>query len=406
MKVLTKLLLIHWHYFTHELIEFEGLNFLTGKNASGKSTIIDGMQLILLGDTSGSFFNKAASGRGNRTLKGYLLCELGDDPDSGFRYHRPSRFTSYVALEFFDEEKEKHFTAGCCFDVFSENDIQKLFFLYDGEIHPQGFLNSGTPIDIPGLRAFLRERYGGRSETTDIGREFRTKLYGRLGGLRDRFAGLLKKAVSFNPNVDIQQFISDFVCDSQMTVDVSHMQENIRSYKSLEYEAQVLQERISLLEHIVKTFGSYKVAQENETLYSFLIDRANADVKAEALSAAESESLALASGLEELALRIEGIDRRLAELRGQMDMLKAELLSNGEAQALEQIDRQIAGKEQEMLLLRSEYDKGKALLASRLGLWRRCAEAMLQKIDSANHALLQAGISSRASDLAAESRNF
>ena len=406
MKVLTKLLLIHWHYFTHELIEFEGLNFLTGKNASGKSTIIDGMQLVLLGDTSGSFFNKAASGRGNRTLKGYLLCELGDDPDSGFKNHRSGRFTSYIALEFYDKEKEKHFTAGCCFDVFSENDIKKLFFLYDGEIHPQGFLNGGMPLDISGLRAFLRERYSGRWETTDIGKEFRTKLYGRLGGLRDRFAGLLKKAVSFNPNVDIQQFISDFVCDNQQTVDVSHMQENIRSYKSLEYEALVLQERIALLERIVKTYGSYTGAQDSERLYSFLIDRAWADVKGEALRAAESKGHALATGLKELSLRIEEMDKRLAELRGQMDVLKAELLSNGEAQALEQIDRQIASKEQEIQSLCSEYDRGKALLASRLGLWRRCIETMLHKIDHANHALLQAGISSRACDIAAESRTF
>ncbi|MCL1982929.1 MAG: AAA family ATPase [Clostridiales bacterium] len=403
---MTKLLLVHWHYFTHELIEFEELNFLTGKNASGKSTIIDGMQLILLGDTSGSFFNKAASNRGSRTLKGYLLCELGDDPDSGFRYLRSGRFTSYIALEFFDQEKARYFTAGCCFDVFSENDFQRLFFLYDGEMHPQGFLNGGTPIDIPGLRAFLRECYGGHYETTDIGREFRTKLYGRLGGLRDRFAGLLKKAVSFNPNVDIQQFISDFVCDNQQTVDVSHMQENIRSYKNLEYESLVLQERISLLERIVKTYGSYTDAQNSEVLYSFLIDRAVADVKSEALRAAESEGLEFASRLKELCLRINEIDKRLTELREQMDVLKAELLSNGEAQALEQIDRQIASKEQEIQFLRSECDRGKALIASRLGLWRRCTEAMLHKIGHANHALLQAGISSRTCDIAAESRTF
>ena len=74
MKVMTKLLLINWHYFQHELIEFGQLNFLTGKNASGKSVIIDALQLLLLGDTSGSFFNKAAKNhneRGNRTLKGF-----------------------------------------------------------------------------------------------------------------------------------------------------------------------------------------------------------------------------------------------------------------------------------------------------------------------------------------------
>jgi uncharacterized protein YPO0396 len=109
MKILKRLLLIHWHYFSHELIEFDKVNFLTGKNSSGKSTIIDAMQLVLLGDTSGSFFNKAASGKGNRTLAGYLMCELGDDESSGFRYLRQAPFSSYIVLEFYDKTREKLF---------------------------------------------------------------------------------------------------------------------------------------------------------------------------------------------------------------------------------------------------------------------------------------------------------
>ena len=63
MKILKKLLLINWHYFTHQLLEFEQLNYMTGVNASGKSTIIDALQLILLGDTAGKYFNKSASGK-------------------------------------------------------------------------------------------------------------------------------------------------------------------------------------------------------------------------------------------------------------------------------------------------------------------------------------------------------
>ena len=51
MKQLKRVLLIHWHYFDIEEIEFDQLNFLTGQNASGKSTLIDAMQLVLLGDT-------------------------------------------------------------------------------------------------------------------------------------------------------------------------------------------------------------------------------------------------------------------------------------------------------------------------------------------------------------------
>ena len=101
-------------------------------------------------------------------------------------------------------------------------------------MHPDGFLQGGKPLDITALRGFLKNNCSGHFYTTDIGRDFRRKLYDRLGGLRDRFAELLKKAVSFNPDVDIQKFISDFVCDDQQKVDTEPMQINIESYKKLE----------------------------------------------------------------------------------------------------------------------------------------------------------------------------
>ncbi|GHU43806.1 ATPase [Clostridia bacterium] len=406
MKRLSKLLLVHWHYFTQEIIEFGELNFLTGRNASGKSTIIDAMQLILLGDTSGSFFNKAASGRGNRTLKGYLMGELGDDEESGFRYLRTGRFTSYIALEFFDDEKDRHFTVGCCFDTFSENDMQKLFFLYDGELHKTGFLKEKTPMDIMALRIFLKEHYAGHFETTDVGRDFRTKLYGKLGGLRERFAGLLKKAVSFNPNVDIQKFISDFVCDTQQTVDVSHMQENIRSYKRLEAESDVLVERMALLEKIVNTYQNYTTSKNNEMLYSFLIDRASADMKIAELALAKSNAADLKEQLSALKLKIADARTSLVNLREQKDVLNAQLLSDSSAQALEQIDRQIREKEAQILMLQKDYDKAMEGLFSRIVSWRGQTESMLKKMEGANGALLQAGISSRICDICEEGKLF
>ena len=58
MKKLKRMLLIHWHNYEKELISFDMINFLTGKTAAGKSTIIDALQLVLLGDTTGSFLTR------------------------------------------------------------------------------------------------------------------------------------------------------------------------------------------------------------------------------------------------------------------------------------------------------------------------------------------------------------
>ena len=61
MKLLKKVRIINWHYFYNVTFEVDQVNFLTGQNAAGKSTLIDAMQVVLLGDTSGRTFNKAAN---------------------------------------------------------------------------------------------------------------------------------------------------------------------------------------------------------------------------------------------------------------------------------------------------------------------------------------------------------
>ena len=43
MKTQKKILLINWLYFSKELIEVGDINFLTGKNGAGKSTVIDAL---------------------------------------------------------------------------------------------------------------------------------------------------------------------------------------------------------------------------------------------------------------------------------------------------------------------------------------------------------------------------
>jgi len=407
VKILKRLLLIHWHYFTHEIIEFDKLNFLTGKNASGKSTIIDAMQLILLGDSSGGFFNKAASGRGNRTLIGYLMGELGDDEDAGFRYIRQNKkFASYIALEFYDEDKKRFFTVGCCFDVYSENDYSRLFFIYNGELHPQGFMENRTPLDILGLRTFLKEQYSGHFETTNVGRDFRTKLYGRLGGLRERFAGLLKKAVSFNPNVDIQEFISDFVCDNQEVVDVSHMQENIRSYKRLEHEASILHEKIDILEQIVETYEKYKNAYSSEMLYAFLVVRAKTDMTKESLSSSKEECIQLKNLLDALHLKIVNFEENHREIQAQREELLVEYKSDKAVQTKEKIESQLREKEQRIRTLTDEYEKGKSVLLTCISSWKNHVGSLLQKVNSLQDNSLDAVIHSLVIDISQEGQNL
>ena len=100
MKKLKKILLINWLYFSKELIEVGDINFLTGKNGAGKSTVIDALQIVLLGETNSRNFNQAANEKSQRTLEGYLRADMDDNsPDS----RRGKDFSTYIVCEFQDE---------------------------------------------------------------------------------------------------------------------------------------------------------------------------------------------------------------------------------------------------------------------------------------------------------------
>ena len=94
MKKLKKILLINWLYFSKELIEVSDVNFLTGKNGAGKSTVIDALQIVLLGETNARNFNQAANEKSQRTLDGYLRADM----DENNPYSRRGKdFSSYIA---------------------------------------------------------------------------------------------------------------------------------------------------------------------------------------------------------------------------------------------------------------------------------------------------------------------
>jgi uncharacterized protein YPO0396 len=388
------------------------INFLTGKNASGKSTIIDALQLVLLADTSGNPFNKAASGRSSRTLKGYLLGELGDNEASGFKYLRNGRFSSYIALEFFDDEKNVSFTAGCCFDVYSEDDHPRMFFRFNSGIPDHEFIDASPSgrkaMDISALRSWIRENYtAGNFFTSDTNISFQEDLYGKLGGLQARrFSQLLKRAVSFDPNVDIQKFISEFVCDTPQTVDVSSLQENIRSYTRLEEEEAALRERIEWLDRIIAAYANFDTQRNNETLYSYLLKKADLDIKQAEIGRLKANSERLRENIKKLVSAIDDAKRRVAEAQRERDGLRSQLMSNETAKTLELLENQIADKKEEIGRLRREFDAVSRRFADTASLWKTKTEYFIGASRSLSPEVIDPILASRIKNLREEAVNF
>lgn len=379
MKILKKLLLINWHYFTHELIEFDRLNFMTGVNASGKSTVIDALQLVLLGDTSGSYFNKSASGKSSRTLVSYLCGEIRDDDKDGFKYLRNERFVSYVAVEFYDDEKNSHFSFGICFDVFSVNDFARRFFKYRGRIPENHFVDNSVPMDIPHLRSFLKS--GGYKDVSiyETGKHYREDIYSLLGGLRSKFADLLKKAVAFNPDNNIQKFITEFICSNEKNVDISLMQENIRNYKNLERTAAELNRKKTALEQICENYTELQKNRENERIYRYLLDKAKTDIIANELSQLREKVGLFEEKLESIRQSLELEAENSGRLQAEYNDLQLQLATDETQRRIGEIDKEIALLRHGIDSAEKDFNKTTALISAVRNMCTKANNILAQK---------------------------
>ena len=137
MKKLKKILLINWLYFSKELIEVGDINFLTGKNGAGKSTVIDALQIVLLGETNSRNFNQAANEKSQRTLEGYLRADMDDNSPYS---RRGKDFSTYIVCEFQDEMEGSSFVTGVTFDCRSDGSYRDTFFIYTGTLPENCFI--------------------------------------------------------------------------------------------------------------------------------------------------------------------------------------------------------------------------------------------------------------------------
>ncbi len=274
MKKLTRLLLINWHYFQNTIIDFGTINFLTGKNSAGKSTIIDALQVVLMGETRSTAFNRAASKKSERTLKSYLIGSMGEDVENGNKSVREGKdFSTYIVAEFYDDFKSDFFCLGAVFDTYSDgSDINKRFFYLKSLIPDSRFIENGKTMDSRRMTQFFKERYPNKYETKDTADGYRKIVLSKLNIHDPKFITMLKKAISFEPINDIEKFITENVCDIEDDIDISAMQENIHYYKQQEIMAESFENRLKKLEDICNLYSEIEKLRSTHKIQQFLID--------------------------------------------------------------------------------------------------------------------------------------
>jgi uncharacterized protein YPO0396 len=323
--------LINWHLFANEDIDIKNITFLTGANGTGKSTIIDAIQIVLTGDTSGRNFNKAANDRTGRTLRGYLRCETGETADGQVMCLRPGRFTSYVALQFKDDKTNDVFTLGIAFDCYDDDTEEHHFFYLHSAFPENDFSNSALldsaqarPLTYKELTKIVSESYKpGDYQFFDSNVAYHEFIKHTLGDLPEKFFTLFKKAVSFSPITDISSFITEFVCDIDYNIDISPMQTNIEQYKLLELEAKKIQTKIESLTDIKTAYADFQRVKDSLALADYITDRANYESAKADLDNYNTKLAANEKRIQEIDLLIQQYDAQMDELKSEKESFLA-----------------------------------------------------------------------------------
>lgn len=264
MKKLTRIRLINWHFFTNETISVNGSFLITGDNTSGKSTILDAIQLVLTTNTKK--FNTAANEKSNRDLKGYVRCKTGDEERA---YLRNGTVITYVALEFYEEKRNQYFTLGVKIDsVDDESKLNTKWFSEECELEALSFLTDGRPSMTEEFRKNDRKV----SLISQVS-EAKLRFGRRLGNLEERFFDMIPKSLAFKPMDKVKDFINKFIL-SEKKIEVSTLRRNINLLKEFEDLMDITKIKIKRLEEILSKYDDVETKNREIKINDILIKKA------------------------------------------------------------------------------------------------------------------------------------
>lgn len=333
MKKLKRMKLINWHRFENCVIDFGETTLLSGENGAGKTTILDAIQFVVI--CSANFFNKAAHDNGKRSLSGYVRCKTGRENKP---YERTGEISAHVALEFYEESRDRYFIVGAVIDSATEGQETAVRYLMDNcRLSEEMFFKGKTPRSISEFRSFNSK---GIRQWCKTQSEARKMIKARLGRIEDKFFSLIPKAMAFKPIDDIKEFVYTYVLDAK-EVNIDLLRENVRSYQDLERTLESVKRRMEKLEQIE---GFYEEAQDcvkRDGMYEFFLSQAEVDLIKERIQRLEEEIQAEEYRKKQLTSQLEETEKERVQKQEIETNLRVELRQNQDFIALEEQKKEL-----------------------------------------------------------------
>ena len=365
-KLFTRILINNWGGISHKILNLhEYVNLFSGKSGSGKSTVMDAIQIVLYGSVSGSFLNKAADDSKNkRSVLSYLRGAQKD----GSVNRAGMDFCSQIVMEI--EDTGTHITTciGAAFEV-AKNDSELRrynFFSHSGRIPEDEYLKDGVPYTIDQIRKLAKERSVSMDNRGhgDVNRVYPSKeaylntLYEVIFGYveQGRMITMEKSAIALRMTSGTGQFIRDYMFPKSRENTVAVISEQLGAYREIRERVEDLEKRIGMLDAVhgadLELTGVRADKVRSETILKYIdIEgcRAKLASRGDDLERAKETSA-------QAQQRQGGVQEELTALRNRLIDVKAELKKSDYGQ-----------KQQEL----QEMEHTIQLLADNSADWRR-----------------------------------
>ncbi len=360
-QAFSKMCLNNWHYINEKLLTFhDEINFFTGHSGSGKSTVLDALQIVLYSDSNGrGFFNKAAKEDSDRTLIEYLRGMKVVQENNDISYLRNKNFSTTIVLELKDTETHNYQSLGVVFDVdVSVNDVSRMFFWHTGELASNHYRDGDKVLSISELKDYIQANYSKEayyfSRTNE---KFRNELYSNyFGGLHPKhFPALFKKAIPFKMDMKLEDFVKNYIC-TENDIHMEDMQDSVSQYTRLKRRLEDTKNEIQLLTDIKEQYGRYEALSNQIVQYQYNLDKLDITTILSRLEKLQLQRTQYQEDIKTLDHAIGILELEIKDLQIQRDEVAFSIQNSG----YEHLEAELGHLNQTLELLyrsKADYDK-------------------------------------------------
>ena len=330
-KILTRIQLVNWHYFQNERISLNGSTLISGENTAGKSTILDAIQLVLTTNTRR--FNVAANEKGNRNLKGYVRCKVGN---VGETYLRKNVVPANVALEFYEEKYDRYFVMGVHMtSQDEESPVTTKWYVEECRLEELSFVVDDKPALADQFRINNK-----RVRFIEQKNAAKDRFKRRMGNLDDKFFDIIPKSLAFKPMDNVKEFINKFVL-SEDKIDVESLRANIETLSELELLLERSQKQYIALEDILSTHERIEKKEQDIVINDILLALATRDSLQCDIEEKEKEIRLKSQIIESNKEQLDNIDNKIKILEEQIVGINVAINNNSSSKMIEDCKRRI-----------------------------------------------------------------